>query len=1473
MDDNSSAGVQNTFETTKKVRKRKSDRYAETMEQLDQESLVYDLVLKHAASTESFVRDWAEAFLNEETDTRVLQILNFLLKSSGAPYTMTWDHLNAGFNDIRGILEEIQSQCHNEVSVDYPLVSKKKEFKKFRKNFGDFWQRWIRATQYHLVFSKLSEDKSKVTSESDFFENSTEIWELIKEFIVSMSSSGFRPFRHTATVASLAITTSLVGILTSTDQEIITLQAQLDRLRNKSSSSAKIGDLEFQLDELSEKKKIIEDISNELVDSVFVHRYRDTSSFVRHECVKELSSWILGHPDQYLDSEYLRYVGWSLSDTATEVRQAAVDGLCSILNQSNIAHGLRKFLDRFKGRILEMCISEKDSFIRKSLASNILPWMIRNGIVELDDKMKLYPFVLFGQPVGLTETDSELSDSEWEIQQAGVSCVIELFLETLNNNSSFENIMLKFADWLIDVIETAESCRADLEKKIAASRGTESNLDRSKSFEELQMEDKSIRFRKYIKIVISSLLQSIDSGFIAGIGADVRRQGKKLVDSLNDWAALLDFICDADRSENVEINPFQRVTLICILSTLVSWKLGSKTPSKLTELTGFNNGDTKGGAKKSNKIKKSKLHKRSELKEGENFHDYIRNIIPRIQPMFNMFIKHGSFSSIYASVSNLEIGEKMFDLSCMETCSVMTGLELMKYALIGVEVDEDSSISTSMHAAPIWLEMRQENEYQHSVNLLVDDLLLKSSNIGVLDFTGRILFGPWYFLDANKETHLLSLLDDQNPFKLSCKEALSAKVNDEIISRILHNIDALEVNDFDDVVDLKVLLQRYFACVQFSYAFSNAANQNALFEKLIQKFQELISQSQFVDGKGIGGFAKKNQYLWAHVFSGEIPADDVDEEDEFDLDLIKSENNMSLEEKKSYDEKVSACHIMIQIMHQLLLWRVNEQPSQESQDSHLEQSFYNFIGILHDVLNSANRRIESIMQLTREQAIQKMEELAKGSEAAIETYKPTFADFDLEDADDLDDNPELASLIEKMAFENFSKDKILREMIFGIGCRGKNTGVLAMLSDLYAISLQAFKAKENRIPQWQKLALLYSEAVINATESMFGNFLCQHDNGYCTVALDANPENNLPISLEQWKNRFNLVASFSGFEYGGGVEIFCRTPAYYGPLSRTIVMDALKTSLIGMVRVSHSLSRSGTIPLMKLAHLISRTSSWIGKWNHWIDELAKLMLEELRDVGESFIFKGIDADETADLEKVFVHALSACLNMSMESSLSCVDCAMIQGKHFIISGHPINCLENAARCILGIFRQKVTKNKHFHQADSFRNMISRVFRQIHVELIDAWIERVLDLAGDAGNLETNSTRQVLDDYMFYAFKILVLFIGTSGGFGVDILNAEDAQYIISYVKKVVETQQRLSIDNVLNVGTEKYWEPEYNRYKKLLGNIAKKGDQKNVAVKSVKNKRTMQETSALGSELSPATHMMTSQNIESSPLIKRVKRI
>jgi len=128
--------------------------------------------------------------------------------------------------------------------------------------------------------------------------------------------------------------------------------------------------------------------STEFQDSVFVHRYRDLDPNIRAECVKSLGSWFAHYPAHFLDTSYLRYVGWVLSDSSTPVRLEAVRTLTAVYAQSDYVGSLTHFTERFKPRLLEMAGSDSELGVRTAVIG-VLSAIDGHGLLEDEERERV----------------------------------------------------------------------------------------------------------------------------------------------------------------------------------------------------------------------------------------------------------------------------------------------------------------------------------------------------------------------------------------------------------------------------------------------------------------------------------------------------------------------------------------------------------------------------------------------------------------------------------------------------------------------------------------------------------------------------------------------------------------------------------------------------------------------------------------------------------------------------------------------------------------------------------------------------------------------------------------------------------------------------------------------------------------------------------------------------------------------------
>lgn len=204
--------------------------------------------------------------------------------------------------------------------------------------------------------SKFLDDLVKAASESsalyDVSEDSETLMETVQQWITSLSSSPLRAFRHTATVWGLSLSSALCKLAKDFDKQF----SKETRRRQSSNKS----------DSLLSRKTAVENYIQEITDGVFIHRYRDVEPVIRSECVKALGSWMKTWPNHFLEGNYLRYTGWLLSDTDSSVRHAAIDSLITLYGTDDHLTPLQHFTDRFKQRLLEICLRDVDATVRIS---------------------------------------------------------------------------------------------------------------------------------------------------------------------------------------------------------------------------------------------------------------------------------------------------------------------------------------------------------------------------------------------------------------------------------------------------------------------------------------------------------------------------------------------------------------------------------------------------------------------------------------------------------------------------------------------------------------------------------------------------------------------------------------------------------------------------------------------------------------------------------------------------------------------------------------------------------------------------------------------------------------------------------------------------------------------------------------------------------------------------------------------------
>ncbi|KAG9307285.1 hypothetical protein G9A89_017113 [Geosiphon pyriformis] len=337
--------------------------------------ILFEAIRAPNSSVETVTSDWIEAY-ESDNQTALLVLINFIIRASGCPNSISREAMEDE-DSIVDNLRQLQEAFQKESISEYPLVSKSKELKKFRKNLVEFFTRLFRQIKHSILYDEI-------------------FCETIAAWVIAMSSSVFRPFRHTATTITHAIVTQLCDVAQEIHSEINVANRQINsEQKSKGSRNAKkerLSSLQAKIGELTAKKQILNAYIQEYFDCVFVHRYRDVEAILRAECIKELGHWVSKYDDFFLEDQYLRYLGWQLSDKSSIVRAESIKSLSRIYSKDSFRGSLRHFTERFKGRILEMALKESDISVRIPtihLLAQISQMQLLEESDEYKDKLSL----------------------------------------------------------------------------------------------------------------------------------------------------------------------------------------------------------------------------------------------------------------------------------------------------------------------------------------------------------------------------------------------------------------------------------------------------------------------------------------------------------------------------------------------------------------------------------------------------------------------------------------------------------------------------------------------------------------------------------------------------------------------------------------------------------------------------------------------------------------------------------------------------------------------------------------------------------------------------------------------------------------------------------------------------------------------------------------------------------------------------
>ncbi|KAL9112506.1 MAG: hypothetical protein Q9187_007767, partial [Circinaria calcarea] len=346
----------NGVKKTPKPRKPRARQNTDTADEGSEDSGLYDNV----------AAEWISRYDGHNANA-MCELVNFVLKCTGCDLQVTIHDIEDPDN-VTSKLQDLQDEYQAQKITDYPLILKARSSTFSRAIMTSFFASLVETAHASgILYADLA------------------LIENIQVWVTTMSSSGIRPFRHTATVVSLSMASALCDVMKVITNETATTIRQRDGERKKKRVNKElVAILEAKIKETEKKREFVESWLRDVFDTVFVHRYRDVDPRIRVDCSAALGTWISTCPDIFFEGQYLRYLGWVLSDTSSQTRAEVLKQLLKLYKNKDNVGRLRAFTERFRPRMVEMAARDAESTIRAS-AIELLDLIRSVGLLEPDD--------------------------------------------------------------------------------------------------------------------------------------------------------------------------------------------------------------------------------------------------------------------------------------------------------------------------------------------------------------------------------------------------------------------------------------------------------------------------------------------------------------------------------------------------------------------------------------------------------------------------------------------------------------------------------------------------------------------------------------------------------------------------------------------------------------------------------------------------------------------------------------------------------------------------------------------------------------------------------------------------------------------------------------------------------------------------------------------------------------------------------
>ncbi|UZJ56677.1 hypothetical protein CBS101457_005997 [Exobasidium rhododendri] len=314
-----------------------------------EDNKLFNCIKEEETDLQETAEEWV-AYYQDNPAMSLAQLINCFFRCSGCNATIdevqVMDH-----DEIADILDLVQAEMKTGAMPSYPLVTRSTTFRKFRRRLSDWMEKLFICVD-----------------EADIVYDDTMMGTVIA-WISAMTTSAYRSMRHTSTLISLLIVEQLNRMSAANRAEINAAVKARDAERARGTTTAnkiRVQDLSKKIQSANQVKRVLDALIQEMFDTVFIHRYRDSDPAIRAECITELGRWMKTYSDKYMQPSYFGYIGWSLSDMSEKVRLSAIKSLSSLYSRFEYEGSFQQFTERFLPRMLEMAVSDIDSTVRAS---------------------------------------------------------------------------------------------------------------------------------------------------------------------------------------------------------------------------------------------------------------------------------------------------------------------------------------------------------------------------------------------------------------------------------------------------------------------------------------------------------------------------------------------------------------------------------------------------------------------------------------------------------------------------------------------------------------------------------------------------------------------------------------------------------------------------------------------------------------------------------------------------------------------------------------------------------------------------------------------------------------------------------------------------------------------------------------------------------------------------------------------------